>query len=178
MEGTQMAKKSKKVRKQKAAVVDVKKAAANDKETPIEVKRVPESGSAVAKGAAYSVLAGRPSKQAVTAVFGKTGYALSWFARAARMNVTPENLCAWFKAEPQKVKADWGQSVGEKVNRFKPGQVVATPGALAVLEASGEPLLDYAQRHVIRRLGNRGRPRPQRERDPSSSTCESCRSTC
>src|SRR5258705_8923195 len=114
MEGTQMAKKSKKVRKQKAAVVDVKKAAANDKETPIEVMRVPKSGSAVAKGAAYSVLAGRPSKQAVTAVFGKTGYALSWFARAARMNVTPENLCAWFKAEPQKVKTDWARLLEKK----------------------------------------------------------------
>ena len=101
-----MPKKSKKVRKQKA-VVDVKKAAANDKETQIEVKRVPKSGSAVAKGAAYSVLAGRPSKQAVTAVFGKTGYALSWVARAARMNVTPENLSARFKAQPEQVKADW-----------------------------------------------------------------------
>ena len=102
-----MAKKSKKVRKKKAAVVDVKKAAANDKETPIEVKRVPKSGSAVAKGAAHSVLAGRPSKQAVTAVFGKTGYALSWVARAARMNVTPEELCERFKTEPIRVKKSW-----------------------------------------------------------------------
>jgi hypothetical protein len=108
-----MAKKSKKVRKTKAAVVDVKKAAANDKETPIEVKRVPKSGSAVAKGAAYSFLAGRPSKQAVATVFGKSGYALSWIARAARMNVTPENLCARFKAEPEQVKADWA-SLSEK----------------------------------------------------------------
>src|SRR5437764_10937236 len=106
-EGTQMARKSKKLRKRKNAVVDVKKAAANDKETQIEVRRVPKSGSAVAKGAAYSVLAGRPSKQAVTAVFGKTGYSLSWVARAARMNVTPENLTARFKAQPEQVKADW-----------------------------------------------------------------------
>src|SRR5262249_53773905 len=52
-----------------------RKAAAN--------KRLPKrNASAVAKGAAFSVLAGRPSKQAVTAVFGKAGYALSWIARA------------------------------------------------------------------------------------------------
>jgi hypothetical protein len=92
----------------------VKKTAANDKETQIEVKRVPKSGSTVAKGAVYSVLAGRPSKQAVTAVFGKTGYALSWVARAARMNVTPENLCARFKAEPERVKGDWTSLLEKK----------------------------------------------------------------
>lgn len=109
-----MAKKSKKSRKRKADVIDVKKAAANDKETQIEVKRVPKSGSAVAKGAAYSVLAGRPSKQAVTAIFGKTGYALSWVARAVRMNVTPENLCGRFKANPQQVKADWASLLEKK----------------------------------------------------------------
>ena len=34
------------------------------------------------------------------------------------------------------------------MNRFKSGQVVATPGALAALEASGESLLDYVQRHA------------------------------
>jgi hypothetical protein len=108
-----MARKAKKVRRPKAPVVDVKKAASNDKETPIEVKRVPKSGSAVAKGAAYSVLAGRPSKQAVTAVFGKTGYSYSWVKRAELMNATPENLCARFKAEPGQVKADWA-SLSEK----------------------------------------------------------------
>ena len=48
------------------------KAAANGKRVP---KR---NTSAVAKGAAYAVLATRPSKQAVIAVFGKSGYALSW----------------------------------------------------------------------------------------------------
>ena len=51
-----MPKKSRKVRVGKAA---------NSKKLP---KR---NASAVAKGAAYAVLAGRPSKQAVTAVFGK-----------------------------------------------------------------------------------------------------------
>jgi len=108
-----MAKKSKKVRKQKAVVVDLKKAAANDKETPIEVKRVPKSGSVVAKGAAYSVLAGRPSKQAVTAVFGKTGYALSWAARADRLGVTPEELCERFKTDPNRVKKLWVELTAE-----------------------------------------------------------------
>lgn len=34
------------------------------------------------------------------------------------------------------------------MNRFKLGQAVATPGALAALEASGESLLDYFQRHA------------------------------
>jgi hypothetical protein len=34
------------------------------------------------------------------------------------------------------------------VNRFNPGQGVATPGALAALEASGESLFDYLTRHL------------------------------
>ena len=34
------------------------------------------------------------------------------------------------------------------MNRFTPGQVVATPGALAALEASGESLLTYLERHL------------------------------
>lgn len=71
-----MAKKSRKV-------VDVKKAAANDRETP-DVKLPKKNASAVATGAAYHVLAGRPSKQAVISVFGKSGYALSWVARAEK----------------------------------------------------------------------------------------------
>jgi hypothetical protein len=41
-----------------------------------------------------------------------------------------------------------GQPVGEEVNRFEPGQVVATPGALAAFEASGESLLEFLQRHL------------------------------
>jgi hypothetical protein len=68
-------------------------------------KRLPKrNASAVAKGAAYSVLAGRPSTQAVTAVFGKTGYALSWVARANRLGITPEELCGRFKTDANKVK--------------------------------------------------------------------------
>jgi len=87
-------------------VVDVKKAQANDKETPV-VKLPAKNASAVQKGATYAVLAGRPSKQAVTAVFTKSGYALSWVTRAERLNMTPEDLCERFKADPDEVKALW-----------------------------------------------------------------------
>jgi hypothetical protein len=48
------------------------------------------------------------------------------------------------------------------VNRFKLGQVVATPGALAALEASGESLLDYVQRHVS---GDWGMVKPEDRRE-------------
>jgi hypothetical protein len=85
----------------------VRKAAASSRKLP---KR---NASAVAKGAAYSVLAGRPSKQAVTAVFGKTGYALSWLARADRLGITPEELCDRFKADPNKVKKLWVELTAE-----------------------------------------------------------------
>ena len=34
------------------------------------------------------------------------------------------------------------------MNRFNPGKVVATPGALAAFEASGESLLANLQRHL------------------------------
>jgi len=95
----------------KSKVVDVKKAAAHDVEVPEvkapEVKLPAKNASAVQKGATYAVLAGRPSKQAVTACFTKSGYALSWVARAARLNMTPEQLCADFKSDPAAVKAAW-----------------------------------------------------------------------
>jgi hypothetical protein len=45
-----------------------------------------------------------PSKQAVTAIFGKTGYALSWVARADRLGITPEELCNRFKTDSNRVK--------------------------------------------------------------------------
>jgi hypothetical protein len=48
------------------------------------------------------------------------------------------------------------------VNRFKIGEVVATPGALAALEASGESLLDYVQRHVS---GDWGVVKPEDRRE-------------
>jgi hypothetical protein len=88
----------------KSRKVIVRRAATNNKRLP---KR---NASAVAKGAAYSVLAGRPSKEAVTAVFGKTGYALSWLARADRLGITAEELCDRFKTDPNRVKKLWAES--------------------------------------------------------------------
>ena len=85
----------------------VRKAAANHRKLP------KKNASAVAKGAAYAVLAGHPSKQAVTAVFGKTGYALSWVARAERLGTTPEELCNRFKTDPNRVKKLWAEMTAE-----------------------------------------------------------------
>ena len=87
--------------------VRVGKAVGNNKKLP------KKNASAVAKGAAYAVLAGRPSKQAVTAVFGKTGYALSWIARADRLGITPEELCERFKTDPNRVKKLWTDLTAE-----------------------------------------------------------------
>src|SRR5260370_34867230 len=69
---------------------------------------------ATATGARYSVLAGRPSKQGVIAAFGKTGYALSWVARAERLGITPEELCERFKSDSEGVKAAWSILSGKK----------------------------------------------------------------
>ena len=38
--------------------------------------------------------------------------------------------------------------------RFFPGQVVATPGALEVIHASGEPAYDFLMRHLTGDWGN------------------------
>jgi hypothetical protein len=76
--------------------------------------RKKHASSATATGAKLAVLAGRPSKQAVTAVFGSSGYALSWLARAERLGVTPERLCAKFKADPEGMKADWAALTAKK----------------------------------------------------------------
>jgi len=45
----------------------------------------------------------------VTPVFGKTGYALSWVARADRLAITPEDLCDRFKTEPNRIKKPWAE---------------------------------------------------------------------
>jgi hypothetical protein len=78
----------------------------------ITTKKV-RAKSAVA-GAAYHVLAGCPSKPAVISVFTKAGYGLSWLARAERLGITPERLCAKFKADPGGVKADWAALTAKK----------------------------------------------------------------
>lgn len=70
--------------------------------------------SAAAIGARFAVMAGRPSKQAVISVFGSSGYALTWLARAERLGITPERLCAKFKSDPESVKADWAALTAKK----------------------------------------------------------------
>jgi hypothetical protein len=147
-----MAKKNKK----NLTAVDTKKAAANDKpevavETPKTATQailtamasdavkaaasvakevvIRKGDSAVQKGAKYAVMAGRPSRQAVTAVFGKRGYSLSWIQRAEEMKTTPEALCARFKADPAELKIDWELAHPIVVKAEKP--VVAVPTAVA-----------------------------------------------
>jgi hypothetical protein len=46
-------------------------------------------------------------------VFGKTGYALSWIARADRLGITPEELCERFKTDANKVKKLWTELTAE-----------------------------------------------------------------
>jgi hypothetical protein len=48
------------------------------------------------------------------------------------------------------------------VTQFNLGQVVATPGALAAFEASGESLLDYLERHLT---GDWGIVKPEDARE-------------
>jgi sRNA-binding protein len=87
---------------------DFKSAAANDKtEAKPEVKLPAKNASLVAKGAAYHVLAGRPSKDVVVACFGKSGYALSWVSRAERLGVAPQELCEQFRTNVAQVKQQW-----------------------------------------------------------------------
>jgi hypothetical protein len=84
------------------------------KQAKLAKGRKRHAASAVATGAKLAVLAGRPSKQAVTAVFGSSGYALSWVARAERLGVKPERLCARSKDDPEGLKADWAALTAKK----------------------------------------------------------------
>lgn len=79
-----------------------------------EAKLPAKNASLVAKGAAYHVLAGRPVKQAVVNVFGKSGYALSWVTRAQRMGITPQELCEQFRTNPAKVADQWAELENKK----------------------------------------------------------------
>ena len=47
------------------------------------------------------------------AVFGKTGYALSWVVRANRLGITTEELCDRFKSDPNRVKKQWAELTAE-----------------------------------------------------------------
>lgn len=106
-----MAKKSKKGRvtkREKKTAATKGRADTSASPAVKETKRqAPNLATATARGARYAVLAGRPSKQAVIAVFGNSGYALSWVARAAKLKLTPEKLCEKFKSNPDGVKAAW-----------------------------------------------------------------------
>ena len=50
----------------------------------------------------------------MTAVFGKTEYALSWLARVDRLGITAEELCDRFKTDPNRVKKLWAELTVEK----------------------------------------------------------------
>lgn len=73
-----------------------------------------KNASAVAKGAAHHVMAGRPSKDAVIACFGKSGYALSWVSRAERMGITAQELCEQFSRDAAQVKDQWAALATKK----------------------------------------------------------------
>jgi hypothetical protein len=88
-------------------------AVAPQKSTPVAAE-APKPATLTAAGARYAVLAGRPSKHSVVAVFGKSGYALSWIARAERLGIAPEELCARFKTDSEGVKAQWEVATAKK----------------------------------------------------------------
>jgi hypothetical protein len=134
--GTRVRKASKKSRG-----TDVKMAQANDLARAVVTAEVAEApkvavqpvakevvvrkgASAVQKGAKYAVLAGRPSKQLVTRIFGKTGYAYSWLKRAEVLGVEATQLCADFVADPEAVKVRW-----EAATAKAPKATAAAPAA-------------------------------------------------
>lgn len=106
-----------KSRKAAKQTTDVKMLQANDRvtadqivETAATVEKATTNSrnlSPVGKGAYYAGLAGRPSKQAVIRVFGKTGYQLSWVARAVKLGIEPDQLCERFKTDPEGLKQEW-----------------------------------------------------------------------
>jgi hypothetical protein len=116
----------KKNRNKKAKVTDVKAAAAHDEQPKVVIENattvatVPNAAkvaptptlpaktmSAIKSGAGFHKLAGSPSKAAVIAVFGKTGYAYSWITRGEKLGVPTEQLCEKFRAEAESVKVAW-----------------------------------------------------------------------
>jgi hypothetical protein len=115
--------------------VDVKAAAANDKtletvqeatstlatavvereatKPPKHTAPATPQAHATATGAGYAKLAGRPSKQAVTAVFETAGYAKSWVQRAVILGITPEELCEQFKTDPEGLKVRYAGAIAK-----------------------------------------------------------------
>lgn len=81
-----------------------------------------ESGiSAIAEGTKMFIAAGRPSRADLILVYGDKGPKMTWSQRA---------------------------KAGIPAEKFPAGQLVATPGALAALEASGDSVFTYLQRHL------------------------------
>jgi hypothetical protein len=95
-----------------AAAAGATEALAEVKAVVAKVKATPQA-KATKAGAGFHVLAGRPSKQAVVAVFGPGGYAMSWASRAAILKVTPENLAARFVHQREQLKSDWAEATAK-----------------------------------------------------------------
>jgi hypothetical protein len=76
-------------------------------EAPATPKVDPSTLKGVAAGIYFAGLAGRPSKPAVIACFGKAGYNMNWIQRAQKLGMETADLCAQFKADPAAVKAIW-----------------------------------------------------------------------
>ncbi len=70
--------------------------------------------TSIAVGAHLNKLAGSPKADAVVAVFGKSGYALSWAKRAERLGMQPEELCKAFVANPEEVHKLWTAKAAKK----------------------------------------------------------------
>src|SRR5260370_28542344 len=100
--------------------VDVKAAAAID-DTAVAIVEQPQpkeivpatvitnkpatlQAQATATGAGYAKLAGRPSKQAVTAVFCTTRHTLRWGQPAGGPGITPEEFCEAGQTDPCRVE--------------------------------------------------------------------------
>ena len=77
-----------------AAKSDVKKAAANDKPEASSTMTPEERGKARAEGLRLFKLAGRPSKKEFLTVFGKSGPAWTWEARAKAVGLASAEECA------------------------------------------------------------------------------------
>ena len=122
----------KNTRNKKAKVTDVKAAAAHDEQPKVVIenampiatapnapKVVPtptlpaKTMTAIKSGAGFHKLAGSPSKAAVIAVFGKSGYAYSWITRAEKLGIPAEQLCEKFRADAESVKAAWEKATAK-----------------------------------------------------------------
>jgi len=89
------------------------------KVTPKPQAPATPQAKATAVGANYAKLAGRPSKQQVTYVFGTVGYALSWVSRAIKLGITPEELCQEFVKDPEGLKVRYAEATAKKVEAPK-----------------------------------------------------------